>query len=98
MTFRRAVLIFCGILCLVGILAIQFWVLPTKLFGWLILIALGLPALFFLEWLGEKVLRAPFFTKLSSPARIAVGIPAVIVLCTLAFVLVGMVRHLASST
>ncbi len=97
MTLRRAVLIICGALFLAGMPALQFWIFPAPFSGWFILIVLGLPVWFYLEWLGEKVLGAPFFKKMSSTARIAIGVPVIIALGALALVLVGLVRHLAGS-
>lgn len=97
MTLRRVALISFAAIFLLGMLAFQYWVFPATVSGWFILVVLGLPAWFFLEWLGEKVLGGRFFSKLSSPARIALAVPVFAALCSLAALLVGVVRHLTTS-
>ena len=74
----------------VGVLAIAFFggallylyypAKPHSVLGWLVLFAVGLPTWAFLEWLGDAVLNNQWFGRLSSPARIALGVPAVLVL------------------
>jgi hypothetical protein len=95
MTLRRIALFVCGSVFLLGLLALQFWVLPTKFVGWVALLTLGLPTWLLLEWLGEKVSSSQFFRKMSSPARIAIGVPVFGALCVVAALLAGVVRHLA---
>ena len=74
----------------VGVLAIAFFggallylyypAEPHSALGWLALFAVGLPTWAFLEWLGNVVLNNRWFNRLSSAARIALGVPAVLVL------------------
>ena len=91
-------MILCGLACLLGLLALQFWVLPTKFSGWLALVTVGLPTWFILEWLGERAIGAESFKKMSSAGRIAVGVPILIALFAVAALLAGVVRHLAGSS
>jgi hypothetical protein len=95
MTLRRIALFVCGLVFLLGLLALQFWVLPTKFAGWLALLALGLPTWLLLECLSEKISNSQAFKKMSSPARIAIGVPVFGALCVVAALLAGVVRHLA---
>ena len=56
---------------------------PHSVLGWLALFAVGLPTWAFLEWLGDVVLNNKRFNRLSSASRIALGVPAVLVLTCL---------------
>jgi cytochrome b561 len=92
---KRTVIGVVASLALLGLLALYFWVLPTSVSGWLVLAAAGIPAWFFLEWLGVKVLNDRFFTKLPSAARVLLGVPVVLVVVAFAAALASLVRHLA---
>jgi hypothetical protein len=70
-----AVLLVAGVL-----LSLYFPTVPDTVLGWVALFVIGLPTWFFLEWLGTVVLGAKVIARLSSPARIAIGVPLVIAL------------------
>lgn len=53
---------------------------PRSIAGWLGLFFVGVPLLFLFEWLGEKTLGSAFFNRLSSIARIVLGVPVFILL------------------
>lgn len=59
-------------------LIVEFSTLPTSLSEWLLLVGLGLPLWAFAEWLGRRTLGHPWFDRLSSPARIALGVPVLL--------------------
>lgn len=81
MSFRTSITFFCVAALLVCYaLFIYFPAFPRSIIGWLSLFFVGVPVLFLVEWLGEKTLGSAFFTRLSSPARIALGVPAVVIL------------------
>lgn len=71
--------------------------IPRTLLGWAALIFLGLPVWFFLEWLGGAVLQSRFFSRLSSPMRVLVAIPVVILLMVFASFLIKLVQQLIAS-
>jgi hypothetical protein len=64
---------------------------PNSILGFVILIVLSWPAIFFLEWLGDTVLSNYFFQRLSSPKRILIAIPVVIALWLAAFGLIKLI-------
>jgi hypothetical protein len=49
---------------------------PHTVFGWVALFGIGLPAWALLEWLGDLVSQIKWLDRLSSPTRIALGVPA----------------------
>ena len=57
---------------------------PRTPLGWVLLLLLGAPTWFALEWLGEAVTGAGVFKRLSSFWRIAVGVPVVLAFALLA--------------
>ncbi len=63
---------------------------PHSMLGWLALFAVGLPTWAFLEWLGDVVLNSKWFDRLSSASRIALGVPAVLVLACLGGALIAL--------
>ena len=81
---------------LAGLLALQFLVLPRSPLGWALLVVLGIPVWFALEWAGERTLGLRFFSNLSSPARVLVAVPFAIVIFTVAALLAWDVRWAAS--
>src|SRR6185295_192403 len=90
MAFRssRAEVVVAALLALVFVLGVLLWmyypVIPKTVLGWVSLFVIGIPSWFFLEWLGDRVLGSRFFTRLSSAARIALGIPVLILLIVVA--------------
>jgi len=97
MNFKNIVNMF-GVLAFIGFIAIflvmDFYPeIPRTGFGWLALFLLGLPAWLFLDWLGALVLGSDFFKKRSSSFRIVVGVPTVILLSGIAFVVVVFVNN-----
>lgn len=77
-------------------LFIYYPALPKSVLGWLALIAIGLPLLFFFEWLGEATLGSTFFNRLSSIMRVTLGVPVFIILMTLVLWLASNVIRLIS--
>jgi hypothetical protein len=61
---------------------------PHSVLGWIALFAIGIPTWAGLECLGDVVLQHGFFKRLSSPARIALGVPVVLALVTLSWGLI----------
>jgi hypothetical protein len=53
---------------------------PRSAVGWILMFAIGVPTLAFSEWLAEAVLGAKIFRRLSSGARIALGVPVFLAL------------------
>lgn len=66
------------------LLWIYYPVIPRTILGWFLLFVIGIPSWFFLEWLGDRVLSARFFSRMSSAARIALGVPVLILLMIIA--------------
>lgn len=67
--------------------------IPRTLLGWVALFMLGLPAWFFLEWLGKTVLSSSFFKNRSRPVRIMLGVPALILLGGIAMYVISFINH-----
>lgn len=67
---------------------------PKSILGWFALIFIGLPLLFFFEWLGEVTLGSAFFNRLSSGMRITLGIPVFTVLMALVIWLASIIIRL----
>lgn len=70
------------------VLYLHYPTMPHSLLGWLALFALGLPTWALLECLGDVTLQSGFFRRLSSGARIALGVPTVLALITLSFAII----------
>jgi hypothetical protein len=51
---------------------------PRGALGWALLLVVGVPTWFLLEWLGERLLKARVFTRLGSAARIALAVPVLV--------------------
>lgn len=81
-------MVVAALLALVFVLGVLLWmyypVIPKSVLGWVSLFVIGIPSWFFLEWLGDRVLGARFFTRMSSAARIALGVPVLILLMVIA--------------
>jgi len=90
MAFRssRTETVVVVILALVFVVGVLLWlsypVVPRSFLGWVLLFVIGIPTWFVLEWLGERVLGARIFARVGSAARIALGVPLLIL-----FVIVG---------
>jgi membrane protease YdiL (CAAX protease family) len=76
LTWFGAALIVIGLL-----LALYFPAIPKNWAGWVVLIGLGLPVWFGIEWFGEKVIQALKFRQMSSGMRILLGVPVMAALC-----------------
>jgi hypothetical protein len=68
------------VLAVCMLLYLYYPAVPHSVIGWVLLVVVGIPTWFFLEWLGEVTLGSQLFTKLSSGARIAIAVPVIIVL------------------
>ena len=71
-----------------GLLYLYYPTVPHSLLGWLALFGLGLPTWALLECLADVTLQRGFFRRLGSAARVALGVPVVLALITLGFVLI----------
>lgn len=67
--------------------------IPGSAAGWVVLIVLGVPAYMFLEWLGDFALGSQFFKNSSSFTRIVLGVPAALVLISIALFVVWFVQQ-----
>jgi hypothetical protein len=66
---------------------------PDSLMGWIALLLLGLPAWILLESVGDFVLGSSFFKAMPGWLRITVGVPVVLVLMGIAFIVVLVVQN-----
>lgn len=66
---------------------------PDSLMSWIALLLLGLPAWILLESVGDFVLGASFFKAMPGWLRITVGVPVVLVLMGVAFIVVLIVQN-----
>lgn len=66
---------------------------PKSILGWSALIFVGIPLLFFFEWLGNATLGSEFFKRLSSSMRIALGVPVFLILMMLVLWLASIAIH-----
>jgi hypothetical protein len=62
--------------------------IPRSVLGWLLLIVIGIPTWILLEWLGERVLAAHFFSRVGRATRIALAVPLLILLLIIAAYLI----------
>jgi hypothetical protein len=84
-------------LTFIGVLAALMWyalfnyypAFPKSIVGWLGLLFVGVPLLFLFEWLGEKTLGSAFFSRLPSAARVALGVPAFVLVIVAVIWLAG---------
>lgn len=58
--------------------------IPRSVLGWILLFVIGIPTWLLLEWLGERVLEARFFSRIGRTARIALAVPILILLLIIA--------------
>lgn len=65
---------------------------PRSLWGWLALALLGILAWLTIEGLGQLVLSAPFWKRLTAPIRIAFAVPVVAALGGVALWFASIVR------
>lgn len=95
MNLRRS-LTFFGVasVFVCALLFVYFPAVPRSFLGWTTLVLVGLPAWFFLEWLGGAVLKSQFFSHLSSTLRVLIAIPAFILLMIVAVFLIKLVQQL----
>ena len=90
MAFRspRADAVFAILLAAVLFVAILLWMyhptLPSSVLGWVLLFVIGIPTWFLLEWLGQRILEARFFSRMERATRIAVAVPILILFIILA--------------
>ena len=70
------------------VLWLYYPVRPHSARGWLLLYAVGLPTLVVLEWLGDLILNSRWLNRLPRAARIALGVPAVLLLICVGSVLI----------
>ena len=59
-------------------------VTPRSATGWVMLIVIGIPTWFFLEWLGGRVVGARVFSGMGRTARIGLAVPVLILLLIVA--------------
>jgi hypothetical protein len=80
------------------LLYIYYPAVPRSFLGGLVLIFIGIPVWFFLEWIGERMFEMQFFNKLSSTMRVIVAIPFFIAFVAVAAFIVQLVQKLMSIT
>ena len=84
MAFRssRAGAIFAAAAAAALVVGILLWlyhpITPRSILGWTLLFVIGIPTWLLLEWLGERVLSARFFSRMGRTARIALAVPVLI--------------------
>jgi len=86
-----------GVLAIVLFLAVLLaWTffpdIPSSVLGWTVLFVVGIPAYIFVEWLGEVVLDSQFFKSRSRFTRILIGVPVVLVLISITFIVIMFVQ------
>ncbi len=62
------------------------------------LFIIGIPAWVFLERLGDAALRLSMMQRLSSPARILIGVPLVIALMAVALLIAHFIQRIVSAS
>jgi hypothetical protein len=84
MAFRssRAGAVLATLLATTLVAAMLLWLyyptIPRSIPGWVLLFLIGIPSWFLLEWLGERIIGAHFFSRLGRTARIALAVPILI--------------------
>lgn len=90
MTFRspRSDTVLAALLVAALVTAMLLWLyyptIPRSVLGWILLFVIGIPTWLLLEWLGERVLEARFFSRIGRTARIALAVPILILLLIIA--------------
>ena len=90
MAFRspRVDAVFATLLAVAVAIAMLLWLyyptIPRSVLGWVLLVVVGIPCWFLLEWLGERILGAGFFSRIGRAARIALAVPMLILFIVLA--------------
>jgi hypothetical protein len=79
------------------ILLASYSTVPQTALGWIALFVIGIPSWVLLEMLGDFVLSAKVFSRLSSAARIALAVPAVIVVGVVGVAIFEFGRFIISS-
>lgn len=90
-----AIAVFVAFVTLV--LLASYSTVPRSALGWIALFVIGLPTWLFLELLGDKVLSAKAFSRMSSGLRIALAVPAVLVVAAIGFALIWVGRYIIMS-
>ena len=89
MAFRspRADAVFATLLAVAVAIVMLLWLyyptVPRSVLGWVLLFVIGIPTWFLLEWLGERILGADFFSRMGRAARIALAVPLLILFIVL---------------
>ena len=82
---ETVVAVLLALMAVVGLLLWLYYpVIPSGVLGWVLLVVIGIPTWFLLEWLGGRMLEARFFQRMGSGARIALAVPLLIL-----FLIVG---------
>ncbi len=86
--------------CLITVMLVWLYypVLPKSALGWGLLFAIGIPTWLLLEWLGGVVLGAKVFSRLSSFGRIALAVPALLVLIVFAAAVIWLGQWVIAAT
>lgn len=58
--------------------------IPRSVLGWVLLFVIGIPTWLLLEWLGERIVGAHFFSRIGRAARIALAVPILILFVIIA--------------
>jgi hypothetical protein len=90
MAFRspRADAVFATLLAAALLVAMLLWLyhptIPRSVLGWVLLFVIGIPTWLLLEWLGERIVGAQFFSRMGRAARIALAVPVLILFLIIA--------------
>jgi hypothetical protein len=90
MSFRspRAEAVLAALLAASLVITMLLWlyypIVPRSVLGWVLLFSIGIPTWFLLEWLGERILGARFFSRIGRAARISLAVPILILFLILA--------------
>ncbi len=96
MAFRspRAEAVLAALLAAALVITMLLWlyypIIPRSALGWVLLLVIGIPAWFLLEWLGERILGAQLFSRIGRAARIALAVPILILFLILAAYIIHM--------
>jgi len=80
--------IFATLLAAALVVAMLLWLyyptIPRSVLGWVLLFVIGIPTWLLLEWLGERIVGAHFFSRIGRAARIALAVPILILFVIIA--------------